>query len=128
MPPRAMAPPGGQPLADPGAVDAWRLVVLRLNGGDSAGFVSSSSAPGHWGRVAGWLAAICGAQMASREHDGGASWKDAFAAARRAAEERLAAAVEAPDLKVLADLAGPSARQRPARPAEGKTRRPRRRR
>jgi hypothetical protein len=128
MPPRAIAPPGGQPLADPGAVDAWRLIVLRLHGGGGAGFVSSSSAPGHWGRVAGWLAAICGAQMASREHDDGASWEDAFAAARRTAGERLAAAVEAPDLRALADLAGPSGRQRPARPAAGKTARPRRRR
>lgn len=102
--------------ADPAAVDAWRLVCGRLRGGSPADFTPSSDADGHSSRILGWLVEIAAAGMASREHDQGRDWADAFAVALRTAEERLAAAKTAPDLQALARLTGASTPRRAPRP------------
>ena len=121
----AAAQPAGQPPvapADPAAADAWRLLVMRLRGEDSATWRPSAATGLHLGKVAGWLATICASEMAGREHDQGAGWKDAFAAAQRTAAERLEAAEKAPDMAALKELIRPAARPR----APGTVRVPRR--
>jgi hypothetical protein len=88
VPPRAIAPPGGQSLADPAAVDAWRLVVSRLSGSDGKGFALSHGSS--IGRVMAYLAAIAADLMIARAREGGAATTgEAMARALSEAQERL---------------------------------------